>query len=238
MGQSAFIEQLLGTNSDHAFAESFSQLLNRSIVGSEELGDTLDATPAPAAFTSTSTRIARQLKLVASVILARARTGNEREVFYVDSHGYDSHFQFLKPGTTVYDRLAGVDDAIKMFETEMKSAGLWDDVLVLSVSDFGRKLVPNGGGTDHAWGGHYFFAGGSVKGGQILGRYPSRLDETSEQNIYNSGGRFIPTTSWEAVWSPIAEWFGVDPSKMAHVLPNLQNFPSGHAIPKDSMFDD
>lgn len=69
-----------------------------------------------------------------------------------------------------------------------------------------------------------------------LGEYPSRLDESSNQNMFNSGGRFIPTTSWEAVWSPIAQWFGVEDSKMADVFPNAANFPSGEIFPKEALF--
>jgi uncharacterized protein (DUF1501 family) len=164
-------------------------------------------------------------------------TSHVREVFYVSEHGFDSHFVAMKPGTTVYSRLQSVDNAVRRLEEEMKAEGIWDDVVVVSASDFGRKLVSNGGGTDHAWGGHYFIAGGSVKGGQILGQYPSRLDETSELNIFNSGGRFIPSTSWEAVWHPIADWFSVDPKWMDEVLPNLANFPSGHMFRKDDLFE-
>ena len=75
------------------------------------------------------------------------------------------------------------------------------------------------------------------KGGQILGKYPSRLDESNSQNIYNSGGRFIPTTSWEAVWKPIAEWFGVLPEEIPNVLPNLDHFPTEHIITQNDMFE-
>ena len=96
--------------------------------------------------------------------------------------------------------------------------------------------APNGGGTDHAWGGNSFIAGGNVKGGQILGTFPDRLDDSHHQNIFNSGGRFIPTTSLEAVWSPIAEWFGVASSKMNDVLPNAQNFPSDHMFAAADVF--
>ena len=74
-------------------------------------------------------------------------------------------------------------------------------------------------------------------GGQILGKYPSRLDESNSQNIYNSGGRFIPTTSWEAVWKPIAEWFGVLPEEIPNVLPNLDHFPTEHIITQNDMFE-
>lgn len=216
------------------FAEAHSHLLNTSIVESEKLGDILEAAPKPA--WTANTYVGKQLKNVASVIMARNHTGNEREVFYVQSHGWDSHFSTLKPGSDVYIKLQEVNDAVAQFEAAMKADGMWDDVVLVSSSDFGRKLVANNDGTDHAWGGHYFVAGGSVRGGQILGQYPSRLDESNEQNIYNSGGRFIPTTSWEAVWKPIAEWFGVAANMMAEVLPNIANFPSDHFVPKTSMF--
>ena len=139
--------------SEHGFCEAYSNLLNRSISDTDRLGGILaSTTKKPTRFGSASSNIERQMKDVASVILARSDTGSEREVFYVEEHGFDSHFQALKKGTSVYDRVANVDRAIKRFEEEMKSEGIWDDVLVVSSSDFGRKLVGNGGGTDHAWG--------------------------------------------------------------------------------------
>jgi uncharacterized protein (DUF1501 family) len=230
-----FIRQLLDSKSINGFSETYNHLLNRSIVDTDKLFKILnDATSKPTKFSGNS-RIEKQMKNVASVILARNGTKSEREVFYVEQHGFDSHFQNLVPGSTVYDQTQQFDSAIRQFELEMKQANLWDDVLIVSSSDFGRKLQGNNEGTDHGWGGHNFIAGGGVKGGQILGDYPSRLDETSTQNILNSGGRFVPTTSWEAVWKPIAEWFGVHDSKLQNVLPNLKNFPK--TILKSEMFD-
>ena len=35
---------------------------------------------------------------------------------------------------------------------------------------------------------------------------------------------------WEAVWKPLAEWFGVEAEHMATVLPNLANFPKESII--------
>ena len=37
--------------------------------------------------------------------------------------------------------------------TRAHTQEVWDDVVVVALSDFGRKLSPNGLGTDHAWGG-------------------------------------------------------------------------------------
>ena len=94
---------------------------------------------------------------------------------------------------------------------------------IATLSDFGRTLTSNGRGTDHAWGGNHVVMGGEVRGGQILGAYPSTLAE-SDANPLNIGrGRLIPTTPWEGVWRPIAQWFGVD-EPAALSLPVLSSF--------------
>ncbi len=64
------------------------------------------------------------------------------------------------------------NSALDDFIVALKEENLWESTVVVMGSDFGRSMNPNSnGGTDHAWGGNYFMAGGSVKGGQILGRY-------------------------------------------------------------------
>ena len=46
--------------------------------------------------------------------------------------------------------------------------------------------------------GNYFVVGGGVRGGQVLGEYPSRVHvEHNPQGISN--GRVIPTTPWEVI---------------------------------------
>ena len=57
------------------------------------------------------------------------------------------------------------------------------------------------------WGGNYWVLGGDVNGGQILGKYPSRLTEAGAEVL--DRGRVMPTKSWEAVWNALALWFGV-----------------------------
>ena len=47
----------------------------------------------------------------------------------------------------------------------------------------------------------------------------------------------IPTTSWEAIWEPIASWFGIEQDEMAFVLPNLANFPQAHRINNTALFE-
>ena len=60
--------------------------------------------------------------------------------------------------------------------------------------------------------------GGAVDGGKLYGTYPSlELD----QNLDIGGGVLIPTTSTDEYFAELAMWFGVAPSDLSMVLPNV-----------------
>merc|ERR1719174_816403 len=126
----------------------------------------------------------------------RDQTQNEREVYLVSHGTYDYHQdtrgKFAK-------NIEVIDLSIAAFKREMIHQGIWDNVVVVTASDFGRTLTSNGLGTDHAWGGNYFIAGGNVSGAQIHGRYPDRLTE-EESNLNIGRGRILPTLPWESMW--------------------------------------
>jgi hypothetical protein len=64
--------------------------------------------------------------------------------------------------------------------------------------------------------------GGDVKGGKIMGDYPS-FNESSATNI--GRGRVMPTTSWDALFYGLTQWMGIfAQADIDHVLPNSQNF--------------
>ena len=65
----------------------------------------------------------------------------------------------------------------------------------------------------------------------MLGSYPDSLLEDGE--LVLDGGRMVPTTPWEAVWSGIAQWLGVAEQHFPFVLPNLPNFHARHAWSAD-----
>ena len=115
------------------------------------------------------------------------------------------------------------------------TSGIWNDVALLEASDFGRTLGTNGQGTDHAWGGHYFLLGGNINGGKIFGEYPASLLESSSTNI-GRNHRFLPTSPWEGVWTGLANWFGVESSRFAELLPNAANFPASQLLSKQELF--
>ena len=113
----------------------------------------------------------------------------------------------------------------QQFVAEMKATGIWEQVTIISQSDFGRTLTSNGVGTDHAWAGHHFIMGGAVAGGQMHGSYLSDLSETSPLNM--GRGRFIPTIPWESMWYPTMQWMSVAEEAYSTVLPHLENFVEG-----------
>ena len=106
---------------------------------------------------------------------------------------------------------------------------------VITMSEFARTLTSNGAGTDHGWGGNYFMVGGGVNGGKILGHYPERLGEEAAEHV--GRGRLLPTTSWEAVWNGVLQWFGVEESQLSTVLPNISNFPSNQLFSPSDLFN-
>ncbi len=57
------------------------------------------------------------------------------------------------------------------------AVGLWNDVVVMTYSEFGRRRAKQNasGGTDHGTAAPQFVMGGSVRGG-LYGAYPSLAD--------------------------------------------------------------
>lgn len=173
--------------------------------------------------------IANQMKTVARLIAGRSALSNTRQIFFVQLGGWDTHTSQI-PGTTVSGQYALINQmsrAVRAFKDAMNAIGMWDKVLCFSASDFNRTLTPNKSdataGSDHAWGGHMWVAGGKVKGGKICGTFP---DLTINGGIDCTGnrGRWIPSTATDQVFASVAKWFGCDDSQIQTVLPNFTRF--------------
>jgi uncharacterized protein (DUF1501 family) len=145
--------------------------------------------------------------------------------------GWDSH-----GSVDISEQLDYLDEAVGMLVDELKMQGVWDDVAIVCLSDFGRTLNSNSQGTDHGWGGNYWVAGGKVKGTQMLGTFPSRLSEFEEGSLNTGRGRFIPTTPWESVWNAVGEWLELDEAELRDVLPHKANFPADTMFSKEQLF--
>ena len=113
------------------------------------------------------------------------------------------------------------------FNAALKTLGVHDCVTTFTSSEFGRTLTYNGEGTDHAWGGNVMVMGGPVKGGEMFGSYPLLelgSDNDLSPNASYSNGIMIPTTSVDEYFAELAMWFGVAPSELSTIFPNIGNF--------------
>ena len=215
------LKDLNGRVSHSPFATTWSSRVTTALNRTDVLGDALDSVTPNTTFAAQSTHLGKQFLQVAKLMKANEEVfHNEREAFYVHLGGFDVHANAID---AMHDLMRQVDGALLSFEAEMKSQGRWNQVTIVEVSEFGRTVTSNGDGSDHAWGGNYFMAGGAVKGGQIIGKFPSDLTDNGEENL--GRGRLLPTTSWEHIWNAVGDWFGVDETDMDTVLPRRSNFP-------------
>ncbi|PIE37094.1 MAG: hypothetical protein CSA54_02120 [Gammaproteobacteria bacterium] len=170
-------------------------------------------------------RLASQLHLVARLIAAREELGMQRQVFFVQMDGWDTHSDQLERMPALF---AGLDEAVGAFQDAIDSLNAADSVTTFTASDFGRTLTSNGNGTDHGWGGHSFVFGGAVAGGQLYGELPSLAandnpDDAGEDDG-SFAGRIIPQLSVTQYAATLARWMGMDEAAIDTALPDLANF--------------
>jgi hypothetical protein len=66
--------------------------------------------------------------------------------------------------------------------------------------------------------------GGAVNGGKIVGTFP-KMDVNYPMNV-SFRGNFIPAVSTDEFYAELALWYGISPSDLCYVLPNIGNFYS------------
>jgi cullin-associated NEDD8-dissociated protein 1 len=228
----ADIAALHGHESRSLFSDTFSSVLQSSLVSTEGLGVSLENVTLESGRVFPNNRLGPQLEEVSKLLhLHKTEVSRtERAAFYTSIGGFDTH------GTMeISELMARLNDGLAAFTDELKEQGLWNNVTVVVASEFGRTLSSNSQGSDHGWGGNYFVLGGDVKGRQMLGKYPSRLTEfVSEANI--GRGRMIPSTPWESVWNGVGEWLGLDAEARLELLPNMANFPTDAMFSHSQLF--
>lgn len=104
----------------------------------------------------------RYLKDIARLI----QGGFDSQVFFTGFGGHDTHGD-QGAGTglqaTLLERL---DSALGAFADDCKEMGVWDDMAVIVMSEFGRRNFENSSlGTDHGHGNRFLGLGGSMNGG-------------------------------------------------------------------------
>ncbi|HXF24935.1 MAG TPA: DUF1501 domain-containing protein [Gemmatimonadaceae bacterium] len=120
------------------------------------------------------------------------------EVAFADVGGWDTHVNQGNGTGQLAGRLDDFARSLAAFTQDMGDQ--MNDVLVLTMSEFGRTARENGNrGTDHGHATAFFALGGGVKGGKVYGKWPGLAPEQ-----LNEGRDLKLTTDFRTVFSEVA----------------------------------
>jgi uncharacterized protein (DUF1501 family) len=217
------MQALFGLDRQNTQVRAASDVISSAVNASAALNTVINnnASAAAASFQGLNSGLARQLFTVAKMIEGRAQLGLRRQVFFAQTGGYDNHQNQIQDQGGRFNELG---PALRAFYNAIVALGVQDQVTLFTLSDFGRTLRVNDGGSDHAWGNHHIVIGGAVRGGQTYGTFPNLAlggpDDT------DSDGRWIPTTAVDQYAATLARWFGVPDADLPAVVPNIARFPT------------
>jgi uncharacterized protein (DUF1501 family) len=139
-----------------------------------------------------ATKLGGDLKLVAQLIAG----GLPTRVYYASQGGYDTH---VNQAGTQERLLKELGDAVNAFVSDLKAQGNLQRALLMTFSEFGRRVAENAnGGTDHGAAAPLFVIGDKVKAG-LLGRYPS----LAPQDLFEGDIKY--TVDFRSVYAGILE---------------------------------
>jgi uncharacterized protein (DUF1501 family) len=134
-------------------------------------------------------------------------------VFYVTTGGFDTHSgqNVNAVGGAYYNLMATLNDGLFAFYNDLRSQGLLEDTLVLSFSEFGRRISENGSqGTDHGSASVMMAIGGRVNGG-FYGTAPNLNLDPRNPTLENNAADVRYETDFRSVYAQVLDsWLGTD----------------------------
>lgn len=133
-------------------------------------------------------KFAQDLKQIAELITADTAT----QVYYVSLGGFDTHAQQRGRQKRLLKTYA---EAVKAFTDDLKSNNLFDDTLIMTFSEFGRRVKQNAsGGTDHGTANNVFLMGGKLKKPAFFNAAPDLTNLQNQDLVYDIDFRQIYST--------------------------------------------
>jgi len=124
----------------------------------------------PTAATYPTTGLGQSLKTIASLVFSDITT----KVYYVSLGSFDTHVNQEGQQKRLFTEM---NDAIKAFVADLKTNNRFQDVLLMTFSEFGRRVTQNAsGGTDHGTANNMFFVSGALRQKGVLNAMPSLAD--------------------------------------------------------------
>ena len=139
------------------------------------LGNTINSTNyilekknvSPTKSTYPSSIFGNNLKNIASLIRSDINTS----VYYVSLGSFDTHVRQQQKQHQLFDEL---NAGLQVFTDDLKKSNRFNDVLIMTFSEFGRRVAQNASsGTDHGTANNMFFISGSLKQKGIINELPN-----------------------------------------------------------------
>jgi uncharacterized protein (DUF1501 family) len=143
------------------------------------------------------TDLGNSLKTIASLIYSDINT----KVYYVSLGSFDTHINQEPQQQRLFTEM---NDAVKAFVDDLKVNGRFEDVMLFTFSEFGRRVSQNAsGGTDHGTANNMFFISGGLKQKGVLNPMPNLADLDEGDLKYNIDFK-------NAYATVLKKWLGAD----------------------------
>lgn len=165
----------------------------------------------PSSLEYPNTELGKNLKTIASLIFSEINT----KVYYVSLGSFDTHFNQQMQQQNLFAQLS---DAVKAFTKDLKANKRFNDVLLFTFSEFGRRVSQNAsGGTDHGTANNMFLISGALKQKGIINPLPSLIDLDEGDLKYNIDFKNVYATV-------LNKWLGANDKEILGKQYNLLSF--------------
>jgi uncharacterized protein (DUF1501 family) len=145
--------------------------------------------------------LANNLKTIASLIFSDINT----KVYYVSLGSFDTHVNQQDQQKRLFKEM---DEAVSAFVKDLKTNNRFDDVVLMSFSEFGRRVSQNAsGGTDHGTANNMFLIGGGLKQKGMINPLPDLSDLQEGDLKYKVDFKNVYATL-------LNKWLGADDKKI------------------------
>jgi uncharacterized protein (DUF1501 family) len=130
----------------------------------------------PTRATYPNTELGKSFQTIASLAFSDIQT----KVYYVSLGSFDTHVRQQAQQERLFREM---NDAVQAFTDDLKKQGRFNDLLLFTFSEFGRRVNQNAsGGTDHGTANNMFLISGGLKRKGILNALPD-LGDLNEGNL-------------------------------------------------------
>ncbi|WP_143304520.1 DUF1501 domain-containing protein [Chitinophaga vietnamensis] len=144
-----------------------------------------------------NTELGKNMRTIANLIMSDINT----KVYYVSHGSFDTHVNQQDQQARLFTQLS---DALTVFTGDLKKNNRFQDVVVMTFSEFGRRVSQNAsGGTDHGTANNMFLIGGGLQQKGLLNDGPDLF------NLVDGDLRY--SVDFKSVYATLlSKWLGAN----------------------------